>query len=174
MFDLFAEIINQLSLIDSKPIDQAEVAQLHYRVCFETLKNIRRHFMQRENFVSLWLGNMKSMRIMEKYLKIKYSQDGDFIPSEFAEDFNIRRYDDDFREAEFYEKPSKNIYVLLEGFSYDKLIIEYLKGLFGEDLDKEYNTVILLYNFEYDDLIPEVNNKMGYFKFIGSTQYKYK
>ena len=36
--------------------------------------------MQRANSVSLWFGDLKSRRAMEKYIKIKDSKDGDFIP----------------------------------------------------------------------------------------------
>lgn len=143
--------------------------------CQGTSKHCRKeYFMQKENCVSIWLGNIKSLKSLDSYLKIKYSKDGDFIPSEFAKDFNIRRYDDDFREAEFYEVPSNIIDELFEGFSYDNIISQYLKGLFGESLNKDFNTVILLYNFGYDGKVKEVNNKAGYFKFTGSTQYKEK
>ena len=128
--------------------------------------------MQRANFVSLWFGNLKSRRAMEKYLKIKDSKDGDFIPSEFAKDFNIKGYNDNCREAEFLETPTKNIDRLLKSFSYDKVMIEYLKGLSGENLDQEYNTTILLFNFNYDGTIPEVHHPKGFFKFMGSTQYR--
>lgn len=128
--------------------------------------------MQKENSVSLWLGNIKLSKDLNKYLKVKYSVDGDLIPSDFAKDFKIRRYDDDFREAEFYEEPSNNIYELLEGFSYDNVIIDYFKSILKETLSESYNTVILLYNFEYDSSVIEINNSSGYFKYIGSTKYR--
>ena len=128
--------------------------------------------MQKANFVSLWFGNLQSRRAMEKYLKIKDSKDGDFILSEFARDFNIKEYNDNCREAEFIETPTKNIEGFLKSFSYDKVLIEYLKGLSGENLDQEYNAAILLFNFDYDGSVPEVNDRKKYFKFIGSTQYR--
>lgn len=127
--------------------------------------------MQKENYVSLWLGKIKSKKEMNKYLRIKYTRDGDFIPSKFAKDFMISRYDDDFREAEVLDDLSSNAYELLDGFSYDESIIPYFKNIIEKDLSDSYNTVILLYNFEYDDSVLEVNNEIGYIKFIGKTKY---
>jgi hypothetical protein len=128
--------------------------------------------MRKDNFVSLWLGRTKSSKTLDKYLKVKYSDDGDFVPSVFAKKFQIERYEEGFREAEFYEQGSNNIYELLEGFSYDNVLIEYFKNILGENVDATYNTVILLYNFEYNGSINEYRSRTEYFKFIGSTRYR--
>lgn len=127
--------------------------------------------MQKENFVSLWLGKIKSEKDMNKYLEIKYTKDGDSIISKFARDFNISRYDNDFSEVEFLDDLSNNVYELIEGFSYDDIIIPYFKNILGEDLESSYNAVILLYNFKYDNSVSEVNNEIGCIKFIGETRY---
>ena len=60
--------------------------------------------MQKEGFVSLWVGNVDSSEELEKLLKITYTEDGDFIPSKFAQSLGIERYDDAVREAEFYDE----------------------------------------------------------------------
>jgi hypothetical protein len=59
--------------------------------------------MQKVNFVALWLGRAKSAKTLDKYLKVKYTADGDFVPPIFAKKFQIKRYDEDFREVELYE-----------------------------------------------------------------------
>ncbi len=127
--------------------------------------------MEKEGFVSLWLGNVKTDAELERLLAITYSDDGDFVPSEFARHFEIVRYDDDVREAEFYEESSNDLGSLLEGFSYDdKIIPEFLSLLQNEPLD-EFNTVILLYNFKYTGKIDEVTIESNHLKFIGSVEY---
>lgn len=129
-------------------------------------------FMQEKNYVSLWLGTSKSKKSLDKYIKIKYTRDGDFVPSIFARDFKIERYDDDFREAKFYDEKSNNIHELLDGFSYSDVVVEYFKNEIGEELAVPYNSVILLYNFNYDGMVEEIKNGTEYFKFIGVTKYR--
>lgn len=128
--------------------------------------------MRREDYVSLWLCNLDSIKSLEKYMDIRYTRDGDMIPSKFAKIFKIDRYDDDFREAKYFEESHNQIDKLLENFSYDHVLLKFFKKLVGEQLDTSYNTVILLYNFEYDGKINEVVNSNEEFKFMGSTKYR--
>lgn len=50
--------------------------------------------MEKEGYVSLWLGNFAKQEQVEEILQIAYSDEGDFVPSIFAVHFNITRYDD--------------------------------------------------------------------------------
>ena len=45
--------------------------------------------MQKEGFVSFWVGNIKSSEELDNLLEISYTEDGDFIPSLFARSFDI-------------------------------------------------------------------------------------
>ncbi|WP_017151783.1 immunity 22 family protein [Bacillus bingmayongensis] len=51
--------------------------------------------MEKEGIVLLWLGNMESEDFLEDYFRIKYTDDGDSIPSLFIKDFHICMYDID-------------------------------------------------------------------------------
>lgn len=45
--------------------------------------------MEREGFVSLFIGNLNSNEEHQKYVLVNYTEDGDIIPSEFEKDFGI-------------------------------------------------------------------------------------
>ncbi|MED0703749.1 immunity 22 family protein [Aeribacillus composti] len=125
--------------------------------------------MEKEGFVSLFIGNSKSYKdLLQNYILNSYTEDGDLLPSEFEKDFNIDYYNEDFREVEFYDEPSNDLRVLLEGFSYDEEILPKFIELCGERLNQEANSVILLYNFQYNGNINEKNQ----FRFLGTVQYK--
>jgi hypothetical protein len=124
--------------------------------------------MEKEGFVSLFIGNSKSYKYLQNYILNSYTEDGDLLPSEFEKDFNIDYYNEDFREVEFYDEPSNDLRVLLEGFSYDEEIIPKFMELCGERLNQEANSVILLYNFQYNGNV----NKKSQFRFLGTVQYK--
>jgi hypothetical protein len=106
--------------------------------------------MQEEGVVSLWIGHADSSDALDAYLLTGYSEDGDFIPSPFARDFGIGYHDEDFREAQHYENPSRFVRVLLRGYSYDNVIIPKFIQLLGELLPEEVNAIVLLYNFKHD------------------------
>ncbi len=72
--------------------------------------------------------------------------------------------DEDFIEKEVLEN-SNDISILLEGCSYEEIIIPKINKHFN--LRKSYNAVILIYNFEYDNKI----NSIGEFDFITSISY---
>ncbi|WNF34865.1 immunity 22 family protein [Aeribacillus composti] len=95
-------------------------------------------------------------------------EDGDLLPSEFEKDFNIDYYNEDFRKVEFYDEPSNDCRVLLEGFSYDEEIIPKFIEFCGDCLNQEANSVLLLYNFQYNGNI----NEKHQFRFLGAVQYK--
>lgn len=127
--------------------------------------------MQKDGFVSLWVGNIHSLEELDHLLEISYSVDGDFIPSMFASSFDIDRYDDAVREAEFYGEADNQLGRMLEGFSYDDVIIPKLLSLCGVQLQKKYNVVILLYNFKYEGVRKKSTINTSNLEFLGSVEY---
>jgi hypothetical protein len=128
--------------------------------------------MEKEGFVSLWVGNVQSSEELDRLLAVSYSDEGDFIPSIFAKHFNIRRYDDAVREAEYYEEASGDLNQLLEGFSYDDEIVPRFTALVQEGLTNDFNAIVLLYNFGYNREIVEATIQSNYFRFLGSVEYR--
>ncbi|WP_191556529.1 immunity 22 family protein [Metabacillus idriensis] len=127
--------------------------------------------MQKEGFVSLWVGNINSYKELDNLLRISYTEDGDFVPSKFAHSFDIERYDDATREAEFYDDAGNTLSGLLEDFSYDDIIIPMFSLVCGEHLNSHYNLVILLYNFKYEGVKQKTNVDTSNLEFIGSVKY---
>lgn len=123
--------------------------------------------MEKQGMVSIWLGNIKTQHQLEKYVDLTYDEDGESIPSKFFVDFNIDRneIDEDFIEKEVLEEESDNISVLLEGCSYDEIILPKIREYVN--LNKSYNAIILIYNFEYSNLV----NSSKDFDYITSTGY---
>ncbi|NEW09776.1 hypothetical protein GK047_28050 [Paenibacillus sp. SYP-B3998] len=127
--------------------------------------------MEKEGFVSLWVGSIQSSEELDRLLAVSYSDEGDFIPSIFAKQFEIRRYDDAVREVEYYEEESNDLNQLLEGFSYDDEIVPRFAALMKEGLTNTFNAVVLLYNFKYTGEIIEGTIKSNYFRFLGTVEY---
>lgn len=128
--------------------------------------------MEMEGFVSLWIGTTVSSEELDDYLEISYTEEGNLVPSRFATSFNISRYDEAFREADFYEEPSESLNDLLEGFSYDEDIIPKFKSLIGNEVEATTNAVILLYNFQYDGTVTEWSDTLTKFKYLGTVEYR--
>ncbi|WP_434167748.1 immunity 22 family protein [Peribacillus frigoritolerans] len=127
--------------------------------------------MQKEGFVSFWVGNINTSEELDNLLEISYTEDGDFIPSMFARSFGIERYDDAVREADFYDEADNSLSRLLEGFSNDDDIIPEFSTLCGAQLPSEYNVVILLYNFKYEGIKKKTAINKSNLEFLGAVEY---
>ncbi|SFC85687.1 Immunity protein 22 [Bacillus sp. 491mf] len=123
--------------------------------------------MEKQGMVSIWLGNIKTQHQLGEYVDLTYDEDGESIPSKFLVDFNIDRneIDEDFIEKEVLEEESDNISVLLEGCSYDEMILPKIKEYVN--LNKSYNAIVLIYNFEYQNQV----SSSGDFDYITSISY---
>lgn len=123
--------------------------------------------MEKQGMVSIWLGNIKEQNQIEKYVDLTYDEDGESVPSKFFVDFNIDmdETDEDFIEKAVSEEKSDNISALLEGCSYEEIILPIISKYVN--LNKFYNAVILIYNFDYENLV----NSSGNFDYITSTSY---
>ncbi|WP_028402819.1 immunity 22 family protein [Ectobacillus panaciterrae] len=128
--------------------------------------------MEKENIVALWVGNVSSMGELEEYLETTYTEDGDLLPSAFAQDFGIEYYDEAFQEIDYREHATANINELLADFSYDEELISKYTSLYGEGLSSKFNSVILLYNFEYTGSLKKVVNSGRSFEYLGSVAYR--
>ncbi|WP_167629989.1 immunity 22 family protein [Listeria valentina] len=123
-----------------------------------------------ENNVSLWLGNFSSEDDLEEYMDVKYTKDGDSVPSQFEKDFKLGYYDRDLIEKDWIEVAENNIHDLLIDFSYDNQLIPQFKVI-----QKKYNTIILIYNYDYKQEKSFLNTtvKDAYeVDFIGVAKYR--
>ncbi|MGM0901134.1 MAG: immunity 22 family protein [Bacillota bacterium] len=109
------------------------------------------------------------MKIEKRPSKLPYTEDGDAIPSKFEKDFNIDYFDEDFREAAYFDEELNTLPMLLEGCSYDDIVISKFVETKGETLNDSMNSIILLYNFKYTE---KVHKNWGHMKYIGNVKYK--
>ncbi|MEK4670706.1 immunity 22 family protein [Niallia sp. FSL R7-0271] len=124
-----------------------------------------------KNYVSLWLGNFTEFDELEKYIEVKYDEDGDSIPSTFEREFKIGYYDRDLIEKDWILDAKDNIKELLMGFSYDDQLIKLFMDV---KLCSNYNTIILIYNYNYikdGKSINSVNNYVYELNFVGTAEY---
>ncbi|CAF1851175.1 immunity 22 family protein [Bacillus subtilis] len=130
--------------------------------------------MERQNFVSLWIGSINDDESLSKYVELDYNEDeGDFLPSQFLIDFDIDidELDEDFIEKVAHEKNCNNLSELIGGCSYDSVILPRFENIVGTAIPEHINAAVLLYNFEYDGREKEINDKNYSFKFIGAVPY---
>ncbi|MBW8585563.1 MULTISPECIES: immunity 22 family protein [Bacillus] len=130
--------------------------------------------MERQNYVSLWIGSIKDNESLSKYVELVYNEDeGDFLPSQFLIDFDIDidDLDEDFIEKVAHENSRNNLPALIDGCSYDSVILPRFEDMVGITLPDQINAAVLLYNFEYDGREKEINAKNYSFKFIGAVPY---
>mgnify|MGYP000848848142 CR=1 FL=1 len=124
--------------------------------------------MEKQGWVSVWLGNIKEADSLGEYVDFTYNEDGELVSSKFFIDFNIDmdEIDEDTIEKEVFKTSSSDISTLLEGCSYEEIIIPKIKE--NISLKKSYNAVILIYNFEYKNEISTI----GAFDFIAAIKYE--
>ncbi|MFP3812685.1 immunity 22 family protein [Bacillus pumilus] len=124
--------------------------------------------MKKKGLVSIWLGTIKKGDSIEEYVDLKYDEDGESVPSKFFIDFNIDmdETDEDTIEKAVYKNSSSDISSLLDGCSYEEIVIPKIQK--SINLKKSYNAVILIYNFEYNNEI----SSTGAFDFIATTNYE--
>jgi len=127
--------------------------------------------VEKEGVVSIWLGKSDSIKDFQQYLQANYSEEGNYINSKFEQDFDIDCFDEDLREMNYLEDPSNSFSLIVSNHSYcESIISNYLKKL-DDELDMEYDCIILLYDFDYMGNIKEVSHKGISIKFIGPCDY---
>lgn len=129
--------------------------------------------MEKQGYVSLWIGNSKSDEELLEYVELIYTDDGYYLQSQFLQDFNIDidDFDEDCIERVCLEKDVNSIIELISGCSYEDIVIPKYEKMVDELSLVKFNAGILLYNFQYDGNVGSVNNKDYEFKFIGSVEY---
>ncbi|MCI0765519.1 immunity 22 family protein [Bacillus sp. TL12] len=128
--------------------------------------------MEYKGMASLWLGTTKSFYQLQEYVDMEYTEDGDNIDSKFGVNFGFGYYDEDQIEMMFYEEPKMHIEEVLQDFSYSEIIIPRFKDLMKRvDVEDNINSVIVLYDFQYDAEKAKDTYKGLEFIFVGAVSY---
>ena len=126
--------------------------------------------METENTVSMWNGDFGDQCHLDHYLQIHYDEDGEAVPSQFLIEngIDLDDIDDDWLEAQLYDRNHSNLEQMLKGASYEQTI---LRNLIGEGINTvipQSNTIILLYNYDCSSNKKVTDNT----RFIGTVSYK--
>lgn len=126
--------------------------------------------MEKDLVVSIWLGRFESEEDLEDYTRIDISPEGEEIRSKFQEDFGIEQYgyDMDFSDVFLIDNP-ESIEDLLIGASYSESFMDEIEE-WDEKLEKDYNSVIAVYDYEYDQGI-QAGGRADV-DFIGTVPYE--
>ena len=127
--------------------------------------------MKKEGYVSLWIGNSHAIEPLRDYIRVNYNEDGDSVPSNFAIDYLAPRFDPDFTEVLFHKDKSNSIRVLLNGCSYGETVIPAFEKICYKLVDS-YNSVLLIYNYDYSGDVKECLRESICLKFIGTVKYQ--
>ncbi|OAA94000.1 immunity 22 family protein [Clostridium coskatii] len=128
--------------------------------------------MEYEGIVSIWLAKCEDIKDLQHYLQVNYSNFGDYLNSKFEKNFNVECFDEELKEINFIERDSDLFSDIMKDQSFSQNIISDYNKKFSDKLDRKYNSIILLYNFNYDGSIGEDQDNSVYVKFIGSFKYR--
>ncbi|WP_306570152.1 immunity 22 family protein [Bacillus pseudomycoides] len=73
-----------------------------------------------------------------------------------------------------HSQRSDNLEALLTGCSYEEVVISQMKRFASNILEMKYNTIIMIYNYEYSGEITNKNEDFYTMKYIGTVPYKVK
>lgn len=127
--------------------------------------------MKKEGMVSLWIGETESAERLDSYLKMKFSEDGAALGSEFSVELGFNHIDEDFVESEIIDR-TRDLWEALMGFSYDGTVTRNFVDKIGKILNKEINTVLLIYNFEYSEEKVDFTDRGFCLHYMGAVPYR--
>ncbi|WP_242214092.1 immunity 22 family protein [Bacillus cereus group sp. BfR-BA-01383] len=130
--------------------------------------------MENPGVMSLWIGNFRTKQSLKEYVEIKFDEVGDRTQSKFMRDFNLDfiDYNQDLLESTLIGDSTTSLTTLLSGSSYETEILSQFVEHYGEEFPEIYDSVIRLYDFEYDGDIDEVKFKSGNLIYMGSVVYE--
>ncbi|MCS6594499.1 MULTISPECIES: immunity 22 family protein [Bacillus cereus group] len=130
--------------------------------------------MENPGVMSLWIGNFRTKQSLKEYVEIKFDEVGDRTQSKFMRDFNLDfiDYNQDLLESTLIEDSTTSLTTLLSGSSYETEILSQFVEHYGEELPEIYDSVIRLYDFEYDGDIDEFKFISGNLIHMGSVVYE--
>lgn len=122
----------------------------------------------------MWLGNFSTEDELKQYVEIKFNKLGDRISSKFMQDFKIDfvDYNQDLLESTFINHTTKSLKVFLKGSSFEDKILPQFIDYYGETIEGNFNSVIRLYDFEYNEVVDEVKSANKNNVFMGAVTYE--
>lgn len=127
--------------------------------------------MGSKNIVSIWTANTDwEPSTLRDVMSPEYSDDGDFLGSEFSKAFSLGFVDDDTVEADKIE-PTNSLIDAIDGCSYDLDIASDMKNKNSPLTDAPIDTIVAIYDYSFS---PPQNTKIrnNLFTYRGSFEYQ--
>ncbi|MCI3912756.1 immunity 22 family protein [Pseudomonas viridiflava] len=128
--------------------------------------------MSTKKNVSIWTAFTEwQPSILQAVMEPKYSEDGDFLGSEFSNVFSLGFTDDDTVEADKVET-TNSLSKAVEGCSYDSDIIESIKKKSILTTEDPIDTIVAIYNYSFsgEPKSSYIREKMFFYR--GSFEYE--
>ncbi|MEE5062339.1 immunity 22 family protein [Pseudomonas alliivorans] len=128
--------------------------------------------MSTKKIVSIWTAFTEwQPSILQTVMQPKYSEDGDFLGSEFSNAFSLGFADDDTVEADKVET-TNSLSKAVEGCSYDSDIIESIKKKNIHTTEDPIDTIVAIYNYSFsgEPKSSYIREKMFFYR--GSFEYE--
>jgi Immunity protein 22 len=130
--------------------------------------------MESPGVMSLWLGHFATKEKLEEYIEVEFNEEGDGIRSLFMRDFKMgfSDYDEDLLEKTFKEEATSSLERLLQNISYKEKVFSQFVSHYGIELGESFNTVIAIYDTQYDEEKDAVSLQDRRLVYMGSVVYE--
>src|SRR5262245_46807074 len=104
--------------------------------------------MEAKGVISVWAGVVATRPRLDALMEAHFTEDGEYIPPEFAKAFGIDYFDEDFLGYEFFDEKD-SIEKLLVPFSRQHDVSAAVKRDFPSAAARLGNAIIVLHDFRY-------------------------
>lgn len=128
--------------------------------------------MGSKKIVSIWTANTDwEPSTLRDVMSPEYSDDGDFLGSEFSKAFSLGFVDDDTVEADKIE-PTNSLINAVDGCSYDLDIASDMKNKNTPLTDAPIDTIVAIYDYSFSGTPQNTKIRNNLFTYRGSFEYQ--
>lgn len=128
--------------------------------------------MGSKKIVSIWTANTEwEPSTLRDVMIPEYSDDGDFLGSEFSKAFSLDFVDDDAIEADKIES-TNSLIDAIDGCSYDLDIASDMKNKNTPLTDAPIDTIVAIYDYAFSGTPQNTKIRSSLFTYRGSFEYQ--
>ncbi|MPR01917.1 hypothetical protein F0169_07400 [Pseudomonas sp. MAFF 212408] len=128
--------------------------------------------MSSKEIVSIWTASTGwASSTLQDVVSPEYSEDGDFLGSEFSNAFSLGFIDDDTIEADKID-PTHSLIKAIEGCSYDSDIVSDMKNKNTPPTESPIDTIVAIYDYSFSGTPKNTTIRNVLFTYRGSFEYR--
>jgi len=129
--------------------------------------------MGSKKIVSIWTANTDwEPSTLRDVMSAEYSDDGDYLGSEFDKAFSLGFVDVDSVEADKIE-PTNSLIKAIDGCSYDLDIASDMKNKNTTLTDAPIDTIVAIYDYSFSGTPQNTKTRNKLFTYRGSFEYQH-